>query len=99
MVEFKPLEISDVVHTLRYYGLKHCEFPLNELENRYTSGLVDFNKKQIYIESELGGAAQIKTIIHEFVHAYYETQGVILTEKETDKITTLTIEKYFTRKK
>ncbi len=95
MNELKALTLNDVVQTLKYYNLKHCEFPFNVTDKGYSSGVVDFNKKQIYIDNELGGNDQTKTILHELAHAYYETKGIILSEKETDKVTKLTIDRYF----
>lgn len=88
----KPLELTDIVQTLRYYDVKHQEFPKND-EGYF--GITDFEKKKIYLNVQSSIPDLDDTVIHELAHAYWETKGVELSEKDTIHVTNLTMKKYY----
>ncbi len=92
------LTLKDMIESLMMYSLEHCLFPQNFGSKKIRtvdSGIIDDERKIIYIDKEQTQEETRKTLIHEFLHAKYFRLGKRDTEKKVDRETEIVYKKLY----
>jgi len=95
-MRFKEIA-STLVDVLADYDIIHC--PIVSKSDKPVYGLVDFNKRTIYLNPEQSPVEIKKTILHEICHLYAEKFGFSQEEKTMDKMETILYDSLYTKKK
>lgn len=86
MSDLELLTMRNVIDALMRYDVKHCPFPQNDVPGKGAdSGIIDDEKKIIYLDEETTQEYMRKAIIHEFLHAKYFALGKEDTEEQIER--------------
>jgi len=96
-MDLELLTLRDVIDALMRYDIKHCPFPQNDISKKLGShnGIIDDEKKIVYLNEEQTQESMRKTIIHEFSHAKNYRAGKKDTEKQIEKETEIIYKKLY----
>ncbi|MCK9595727.1 hypothetical protein M0R19_00895 [Candidatus Pacearchaeota archaeon] len=90
------LTLKDVINSLVEYDIKHCPFPQNDNSKGIDQGgMIDDEKKIIYIEDEQTYKSKRTVLIHELLHAKYFRLGKEDNEEQIEKETDIIYKKLY----
>lgn len=98
MIKTRYKEIAQcLVDILADYNIIHC--PIVSRSDKVVQGLVDFNKRTIYLNPEQSPIEMKKTILHEMCHLYAEKYSFSQSEKSMAQLEAILYDSLYTKVK
>jgi hypothetical protein len=94
--KLKELRLEDIVEILGEFDVIHQELP--SVEGRLY-GLVDYEKRKIYLDSKQDRTEMRDSVLHELYHVKARSTYCVNTEAEVERLTNETLAKLYRKRK
>lgn len=93
--ELTPLTLEDVVEIIAEFDIIHQSLPQAQPNGLY--GMVNFNSKRVYLNSDQDRTEMRDTVLHELYHIKARKTYCANTEQEVDRLAKETIKALYTK--